>query len=177
MKNIKILTTTGFVLFSILIIIPLTLNAQPITGTNSLTQGPAPGPARIQGFKLNQNAQKFTSARAATLTYNGPLGGVMLGPETTRANEDYPFAITVTSNITTAVTTVPEGFTAQYSKCINCIDHPAESYVNGNAVELSTQIGGYADLWWKYLPSNFQPNIKKLVEEFKAIPKSHLEEN
>jgi len=50
----------------------------------------------------------------------------------------------------------PAGYTAQYSVCNNCIDHPASSWVAGNTVSVTTPsnpasglLFSYVDLYWR----------------------------
>lgn len=102
---------------------------------------PTQAPIPVQGYKVDANGTPFSNP-GATITVSGQTYGPTVNPYFGSAN-------TVTTTVTTSV---PTGYSAFYSICVNCIDHPASSYVAGSSASVTLPSSGVVDLWWKYVP-------------------------
>jgi len=79
-----------------------------------------------------------------------------------------PYSVTLAAGTYSVVTTVPDGFTASYSLCDNCIQHPPESYLPGNLVKVDVKPNQYVDLHWNFSPSGPLAPFFKIVEPYKT---------
>ncbi|MFN0172909.1 MAG: NBR1-Ig-like domain-containing protein [Bryobacteraceae bacterium] len=100
----------------------------------------------IRGTKLDVNNSLFT-VPGATISVNG---SPVAGP----AQATYQVANLPAAYQHTVSTTVPSGYSAYYSICLDCQNHPPQSYYPGSQVSLVIQAGHFVDLAWKYVPPN-----------------------
>ena len=130
------------------------VSGQSAAATATTSAAPSVVTGRVQGLKLDSGGVNYFNSPGATITIDA---GSTYGPAVN------PYTATVAAGAHTVQSSVPSGYSAAYSLCNNCMDHPASSYIPGSQVAVNVTAGGYADLWWKYTPAATVPPVPALL--------------